>query len=295
MKLSLEFYSNEAENVTDIENEIINNYIKKYKYEEYDQIFETDNRLEVILALSELRENIISWYPFKKKCKVLEIGGNLGEITGKLCDNAERVVSIEKSKIKAEAIAKRHENKENLEFIVGKLEDKNYKEKFDYIVAIGIENNAILDKVKDLLNDDGIILTAFDNKFGVNYFSTIKSNGEDLITEKKAQSLNNINKYLEKLGMKRKIYFVLTDYQLANAIFSEEYAMIQENINRNITYNDKNDIKIYNQNDIYRKILEEKDIELFKIFANSFFLEIFKNEYIENGIKFVSFSNMRKP
>ena len=294
MKLSLEFYNSYEEHITEIENVIINEYINKYKNGEYEKIFETDNRLDVILALSELRQNIISWYPFKKQCHILEIGGNLGEITGVLCDNAEKVVTVESSKIKAQAISKRHEDRENLEIIAGELENIKFEEKFDYIVAIGINENTIFNKLKELLKDDGVILTAFDNKFGVNYFSTIKSNGEDLITETTAQSLDNIDKVLNALEMKRKLYFVLTDYKLSNVIFSEQFAMTQENITRNITYNDKNDIKIYNQNDIYRKILEEKNADLFKIFANSFLLEIFKNEYIENGIKFISFSNMRK-
>ena len=320
MKLNLEFWKSEEDKITKTEQEIIEyitdkttqgktnipasllkvtiasiiEYINKYEKKEFDKIIEEDGRLEIILALSKLRENIVSWYPFKKQCKILEIGGGFGEITGILCDNASRVVTLEESKIKAETMAKRHKDRNNLEIIVGNLENIKLEEKFDYIVIMGIKNNNIISKAIELLNNEGIILTAFDNKFGVNQLATIKANGENLINKKELQTLASFEKHLENLGLDRKTYFVLTDYKLTNVIFSEKFEMTQENMSRNITYYEPNDIKIFNQNDIYRKILEEKNIDILKNFSNSFFIEIFKENYIENGIKFVSFSNMRK-
>lgn len=293
MRLNIEFYKSEEDKITKTDQEIIE-YINNYEKKDYDTIIEKDERLEVILALSKLRENIISWYPFKKNCRILEINGGFGEITGKLCDIADSVVTIEESKIRAEAIAKRHEDRENLEIIVGKIEDIKFEEKFDYIVIIGMRDKKIISQVLELLKNDGIILTAFNNRFGVEQLSTIKANGEDLITQKELQTLPNIEEYLEKMNLKKKEYFVLTDYKLTNVIFSEKFDMTQENMSRNITYYAPNDIKVYNQNDIYCKILEEKNMEILKNFLNSYFIEIFKEDYVENGIKFVSFSNMRK-
>ena len=293
MKLNIEFYKSEEEKITKTEQEIIE-YINKYEKQDYDTIIEKDGRLEVILALSKLRENIVSWYPFKKQSKILEIDGGFGEITGELCDNADKVVTIEESKIKAEAIAKRHKDRENLEIIVGKLEDIKFEDKFDYIVIIGMKDKDIISQAIKLLNNDGIILTAFNNRFGVNQLSTVKANGENLINQKELQTIANFEKYLQKLNLNKKVYFVLTDYKLTNVIFSEKFKINQENMSRNITYCEPNDIKIFNQNDIYCKILEENDINIMKDFSNSYFIEIFSKDYIENGIKFVSFSNMRK-
>ena len=47
----------------EIEKEIIE-YINKYPESEYLNVIKQDSRLNVILALSKIRKNIISWYPF---------------------------------------------------------------------------------------------------------------------------------------------------------------------------------------------------------------------------------------
>ena len=47
------------------------------------------------------------------------------------------------------------------------------------------------------------------------------------------------------------------------------------------------------QNSEFIKIIRQNP-ELFKIFANSFFIECSKSEFKDNEIEFVSFSNMRK-
>lgn len=171
MKLNLEFYKNNTEDfATEEEKEIIQKYLKEYPKEKFTEILEQNTTLENVLALSSMRENILSWYTFKKDAKILEIGANLGEITGLLCNKAKKVVATEPSKIKAEAIAKRYEEKENLEVIVGNLEEIEFQEKFDYILLIGIlekknqDDKQILEIVKSLLLEDGTILLAMDNK-----------------------------------------------------------------------------------------------------------------------------------
>ena len=50
----------------------------------------------------------------------------------------EKVISIAFGQEEAETIAKKCENKENLEIIVGKLQDIKLEEKFDYITLIGV-------------------------------------------------------------------------------------------------------------------------------------------------------------
>ena len=95
LKLNLDFNKSEKKDISEIEKEIIEKYINQYKEENYEEIFKQDNRLEVVLALSEIRKNIVNWYPFKADSNILELRGNLGEITGQLCEKANRVVTIE--------------------------------------------------------------------------------------------------------------------------------------------------------------------------------------------------------
>ena len=45
----------------------------------------------VIYHFSDLRANILNWYPIKKSDSVLEIGAGCGAITGTLCEKAGQV------------------------------------------------------------------------------------------------------------------------------------------------------------------------------------------------------------
>jgi len=118
MKLNYDFYKgNDEYSDGDIEKELID-YMKDKKDEEYNSIFNTDMRWPVFYHLTQIRENILNWYPMKKDAQVLEIGAGMGAITGVLCKKAGYVTAVELSKQRATAIATRHKNKENLEIIL---------------------------------------------------------------------------------------------------------------------------------------------------------------------------------
>ena len=70
-------------------------------------------KINNVLEESKLRENILSWYPFKSEATVLEIGANTGEITGVLCEKCSKVYSIEENQEKKKKIENRHKEKEN--------------------------------------------------------------------------------------------------------------------------------------------------------------------------------------
>ena len=125
--------------------------------------------------LSDIKRNIVNWYPFKQNATVLEIGVEIGEVTNELCLKNEKVISI---KIQKDATEYNY-NKENLEVFCGKLENINVEEKFDYVTLIGTldyaeeilqtENAAkvLLEYAKSHLKEDGKILIACDNKLGL--------------------------------------------------------------------------------------------------------------------------------
>ena len=85
----------------------IKNYIEKYKPEQYEKIIEKDTRTNIVNIFSEMRTNIIKWYPFEPNKKILEIGANYGEITQELVKITPEVSSIEFTKEKIECIKKR--------------------------------------------------------------------------------------------------------------------------------------------------------------------------------------------
>lgn len=122
MKLNLEYYKEDLYyNKTENEDKIIKGYINNYSEDEYEEkLYNTDIDFD-ISNLTEIRKNIISWYPFKENSEILEIGAGLGEITGELCKNNNKVTAIEFSKKRGEAIARRHKEKEKLEIIIRKF------------------------------------------------------------------------------------------------------------------------------------------------------------------------------
>lgn len=274
-------------------------YIKNNEKEEYEKIIENDSKIETILALSSIRQNIIKWYPFRENSTVLEIGANYGELTQVLCERLSKVVALEGSEEKRNAIIERNKEKLNLE-VVGDIEKLN--EKFDYITIIGIENikndfQEILEELKKYLNTDGIILMAANNRLGMQYFSKTSAAGENITnqSEEKLYTLKELEKQINKAGYTNfKIYYPMTDYKLTNVIFTDKKPLSKNNLARNIVYNSEDTIKFYDQNEAYREVLEENE-GIFRLFANSFFIEIFKGDYIENEIRLVAFSNMRKP
>ncbi len=314
LKFNLDYYQNEGEEVSKIEEEIIQTYIKQ-KEENEEDILKKDNRLEVVEALSEIRKNIINWYPFIPNATILEIGGNLGEITQELCQKARRVVTIEENKIKAEAIAKRHQDKENLEIIVGKIQDIPQKETFDYIVINGkleyapfmIQSDQpfteFLKIAVSYLKEDGKLLIATDNKFGIRYWNGKKDldgtyEYRNLGTRRnQTQPQLFTKKSLEEMLTKvnipyQKFYYIFPDYKMPNLIYSEEYEISKEDISRNFTCYQENELVSFVENDVLRELMKE-DSKLINFYANSFFIEASKKE-IKTDIKYVSYTNYRK-
>lgn len=317
MKLNLDFYKSDILYdkfiSQDVQKRIIENYINKISPENYFDVLETDNSIETVYSLSYNTKNIISWYPFEKDSKILEIGARLGELTGVLCDKAKKVVSVEFSKSRGEAISVRHRNKENLEVIIGDLKDIKFKDKFDYITMIGIleyapivmqTENPYEDLIKyavNLLNKNGKILIAVDNRIGSKYLVGGKSEHYDEVfgsIEEKNDGTSKLftKKELEELLDKfkfsnRRFYYPLPDYKFADVIFSDDY--LPKN-NSKLIYN-----FIYNEN----SIIVADEISLIKEFsnnnefeehANSFFVEL-NNNSKDNIIKFVNYNNLRKP
>ena len=115
--------------------------------------------------LSQFKKNIISWYPIEEKQKVLEIE-NSEEVVKELKKKTSEVVSIDLKHI-----------------------SNAPKNEFDYVVLIGIleklstENEIlkVLNCASKSLKQNGKILLAMKNKFGMKYWSGEKFNSKVLL------------------------------------------------------------------------------------------------------------------
>lgn len=314
MKMNLEYYKGEdLYSDGDIEQEIIN-YMDKYTENEYEKIFENDIRWPVFYHLTPIRQNILNWYPFKENCDILEIGAGMGAITGVLCKNAKSVTSVDLSKRRATALSKRNNDRENLEVIVGNLNDIKFEKKFDYVTLIGVYeyaalftagNNPYVDflkYIKTFLKDDGKILIAIENKFGMKYFAgavedhtSIKYDGIVGYNNKSGVQTfgkDELTKIFGEAGLDNsRFYYTLPDYKLPNAIFTDEYLPDENMIDKCYdTYYYENTKLNFDEKKAYKEVVKNNK---FDFFANSFFIEVSAKE-IEKVVDFAIFQSLNK-
>ncbi len=316
MKFNIEFFKGNMQQQEEEELQIIKPYIENHIHmTNYEAEFPDNVTDKEIYHLSTQSQNILNWYPFQKEMKVLEIGGNLGELTGILCEQCHDVTTIEPDLAKARLLAKRHETQENLEVVVGNLENIQLDQKFDIITLIGI-----IPKMKQLMNrnctliecmqflethltENGKFLIAVDNKFGLRYFA---GNPENIFHEKfesligysnrqeKVETFTKVSleQMLQTNGYTTNFYYPLPDYRLPNVIFTDKELPKYNSVDKyNPYYTDKSDT-IINEIDVFREILKT-DENMFPFFANSFFLEVSRKQQ-EQLYKYISFNNMRK-
>ena len=264
--------------------------------------------------LSHVRQNILNWYPFQKDAEVLEIGCGMGAITGMLCDKVSNVTAVELSQRRAIAALLRCRRKENLEIIVGNLNDIKFEKKFDYITLIGVleyqgsytnGDNPYLDflkKIKSLLKPNGRLLIAIENQYGLKYwcgsmedhtgvpFDGINGYG---LTDRKVRTFSRkaLKDMIEKSGfLYTFLYYPMPDYKLPTVIYSEKKLPTDSNMqNMQPYYISNNSTLIADETEIYQDLINNN---VFEFFANSFLVECTNSE-IDTHITFVSINTAR--
>ncbi len=249
--------------------------------------------------ISEIKTNIINWYNFKQNSSILQIGVENKEITNYLNKKANKLTIAYFEQEEKDMLNK--ETKSNSVYINELEKDELY----DYVCLIGTLNiynkgEKAYKKLKELIkiakehcNSNGTILLVIDNKYAMKYWTSIYANKNILCNEKFALSKTMIEEILDIENLKtRKFYYALPDYKLTNVIFTDEYLPNIENISRNFICAE-DEFMSFNQTEAYQEIIKENE-KLFPFFANSYFIEINKDNKIESKVKFVSYTNIRK-
>jgi len=289
--------------------EDIKKYINTYKKEEYGEIIKQDKRTNIVNIFSNIRANIIKWYPFDKNKNILEIGANFGEITEELVKRFKNVTAIEFCKDKINAISKRLEDTSNLELVLcSDLKKIDFKKKYNYITLIGTSEYAEKLGFKDIseliswaysqLTDDGKILLAIDNKLGAKYLAGSTRNNEEVpfanyktYVEKdyKLYGKTELEKLLNENGFNDyKFYYPVPNYNLTHLIYTDEY--LPKKSRYNIYYREDEEI-LFNELTLIDEAIKN---EKFDCFTNSYLIEIAKNKNEICDVSFVNYSNMRK-
>ncbi len=227
--------------------------------------------------LIEFKKNIIAWYPINRENSVLQFGKD-EEILNELKTKTDKVDSVEKV--------------------------SEIKNSYDYITLIGtfenLSNEEILNLLKALkqnLTDSGKILIAMKNKFGIKYWAGEKINSKldafESIVKSNNLGYNKIKEILNSLDFKYKFYYPLPDYNFTNVIFTDENLPSKDSIDaRDLNYSEENELIMFSEREAYKQIIEQ-DKNMFPFFANSYFIEVSKNENFED-IKYVSYGITRQ-
>ncbi len=287
-KLNLDYFTgDDFYSDGDVENDLLE-IVKSGK--DYEEILAKDNRWAILYHLSPIRQNIINWYPFKEGATCLEIGAGCGAITGALCDNLEKVVSVELSKRRATINYERHKDRDNLEIIVANLNNIKFEEKFDYITLNGVLEYAgsftkttnpyedFLKQIKKYLKPNGKLIVAIENRYGLKYFAGAKEDhtarafdsieGYIGIDSVKTFGKKELEELLATSGFKtQEFYYPHPDYKMPLEIFSDNFLPSEDTFLVSAPNFDNERYTLFNESEAFKGIIKNGQ---FPFFANSF-------------------------
>lgn len=245
VKLNIEHYSGKDEytdgNIEDV-------LLEECKNNTQDELLKNSNDYAVLYHLSNIRHNLLEWYPFKKSDHLLEIGAGCGALTGLFSEKCDKVTCIELSKKRSMINAYRHNDRDNIEILIGNFQDiEPTIGKFDVITLIGVweYSKLYISNVEDPFREmlklarkhlkrNGKILIAIENKMGLKYWNgspedhtnKLYSGLNDYTSKERVRTFSKpeIEKMLFEEGLSDfAFYYPLPDYKLPDRIYSDEY------------------------------------------------------------------------
>ena len=261
-----------------------------------------DRSFSVLYHLSGVRENILSWYPFRKEASVLEIGAGPGAITSLLCRRCKRVTSVELSERRARINFERNKDFENLTIMVGNLNDMKFPEQFDYVILNGVFEYAgsftpgedpygkFLKRCAAYLKEDGLLLIAIENRLGLKYFAGApEDHTENYMEGLNSYPDNSAVRTFSKNEWERlcercqlpwlRFYYPYPDYKFPNEIFTSE-TLRPDGFGKNVwNFNEKR-LELFDEQEMARTFCREGVMESF---MNSFLIEAGHEEQAPGG------------
>ncbi|MED1952363.1 methyltransferase domain-containing protein [Brevibacillus centrosporus] len=267
-----------------VEDKDVKAYIEQTPDGNYSHVLQRDGRWEVFYHLTEMRRSLLNWYEFKGNARLLEIGGGMGALTGLFCDKCDHVTSVEASPLRAKAIHSRYRDTDNLDIYSGSIYNIEFENKFDYITVIGsleFPTAEFMRKLASLLNPEGKLLLAIDNRFGIKYWCGNREehsgipfegiNGYPSGGRHRTFGKKELEKLLTESGLNQyKFYYPMPDYKLPQLIYSEEYLPQNSLQSRLIPYYVDSTTLLASEMELYDELIENG---VFEFFSNSFLVE----------------------
>ena len=293
-----------------VEDELLE-MVKKLSSIEYEQAIQEKKNWPVLYHLSPLRENIVEWIPMGKDAKVLEVGSGCGAITGALSRKAGSVTCVELSKKRSLINAYRHSDCENVNIHVGNFKDiePNLPDDYDFICLIGVfeygqsyigGDTPFEDFLKILmrhLKEDGRMVIAIENKYGLKYFAGCKEDhlGTYFSSIENYPAGGGVRTFgrrgLERIfracGAKEwHFYYPYPDYKFMTMLYSDAYLPGKGELTNNLRNFDRDRMLLFDESSAFDGLVEEG---LFSLFANSY-VAVIGGDF---GVKYAKYSNDR--
>lgn len=184
--------------------------------------------LAYLYSISELRENLLDWYEFDSEKNILQIGADAGALTGLFAERLSSVTVLDESEKALDVVRRRFKEEPEfaakISYVCADL--KTYVnqaaesgERYGYVSLVGgltsqDRSGRLMqaEDAKSLLSDDGILITAASNWFGVKYIAGTKRESGALSFKEMRQLFPNA-----------RFYYPVPDYRTAGEIFSDAY------------------------------------------------------------------------
>lgn len=293
-----------------IEDEILK-IVKDSAKVEYPAIIEQKMSWPILYHLSSLRGNIVDWLPIGSSDRVLEIGSGCGAITDKLSQKAGWVTCVDLSAKRSQINAWRNQHRDNIEIFVGNFSDiePTLATDYDYICMIGAFEYGqsyihtgtpyedFLKIIQKHVKEDGRIVIAIENKFGLKYWAGCKEDhsggyfdgleGYPDGGSARTFTRRGLERILESCGVKDySFYYPYPDYKFPTVVYSDRRLPNQGELIDNMRNFDRDRMVLFNEKYVFDEIIQDK---LFDLFSNSYMAVI--GEAPE--VSYVKYSNDR--
>ena len=205
-------------------------YIKKLieKYDGDEKSLLRDNpALSNLYIFSNQREGMIEWYQFSNGADILQAGADCGAITGALLKVAGTLTVLDDNPDEIEIVKKRYGEMKNHKTFTGDIKtfaENNIEKHYDYIVVSYRDKKVdkeFIDICRSFLTDDGIIIMAADNKYGVKAWSGALLD-ENVMSRQEIEKLFTSGD-MNKSGGHIEWYYPVPDWKLPSVIYSDDY------------------------------------------------------------------------
>ncbi len=297
--LDLTDYPNEDFYSEGAEEERLLEVVRNHSEDEYNRVIALEQSWSLLYHLSHLRGNIVDFFPIRKDQKVLEIGAGCGAITGTVAKLAGHVTSVELSYRRSLINATRNSRFDNIDIRVGNFQDveKHLTEKYDYILLIGVLEYALsyidspdpylefLRLLSSHLADDGRIVIAIENRYGIKYFAGCREDhtgryfdGIEGYTRGggvKTFSKSRLTRIAHKAGYEYRFLYPYPDYKFPVTVYSDERLPFRGEFNENERNFDGERLTAFDEGAALDEALSDG---YFPFFSNSFLMVLQKEK-----------------